>query len=597
MTSTFSPNLALELIGTGDQPGTWGTTTNNNLGTLLEQAISGYTTQAITDGADTVLTMSNGASCTARNMVIELTGALTAARTLIVPNNRKLYFIYNNTSGGFGVTVKTAAGAGVSVRNGQRVALLCNSTNNVVAAVNSLVAPATVVSSGPSTVLQVTQQSGTGTALSVSGTSVISANDATTPALRITQVGDGHALLVEDDTNPDATPFIITKDGYVFIGANTSVANPTPFPAVSQINAFIGQQLTFGGNNTAGPLQYFQKSRLVAGSPTVVTTGDTLGGILFAGWDAGTPTGQMRDSAAITAECTGTIGVNSVPGQLTFNVTPNLGTAYAPQMIINGAGVGIGTTAPSVANAITFNINKSLGGGTAADLYSIVVNNVIQDRTSHAYTSAATFRSLPSTVASAVAPNNLAITNYYHFTAENITLGANTTLAYQVGFTVGALSSATDNVGFVSSIAAGGANANFYAAGTAPNIFNGKVLSRGTGANSGIGYDTGAGSTVTQAGSRTSPVTINAICGKITLFSTTTTAGTFASFTVTNSTVSATDVVIVNFGSGATADRYGLSVTQVSAGSFRIQIHNIAAVTPTAEAPVINFAVIKGVTA
>jgi len=53
MASTYSTNLAIELIGTGEQSGTWGVTTNTNLGTLLEQAISGYVTQAITDGADT----------------------------------------------------------------------------------------------------------------------------------------------------------------------------------------------------------------------------------------------------------------------------------------------------------------------------------------------------------------------------------------------------------------------------------------------------------------------------------------------------------------------------------------------------------------
>ena len=107
MSSTYSTNLAIELIGTGDQAGTWGTTTNTNLGTLIEQAISGYTTQAITDGADTVLVMTSGASATARNMTIECTGALTAARTLIVPANKKLYFIYNNTTGGYAVDRKS----------------------------------------------------------------------------------------------------------------------------------------------------------------------------------------------------------------------------------------------------------------------------------------------------------------------------------------------------------------------------------------------------------------------------------------------------------------------------------------------------------
>ena len=80
MASTYSTNLALELIGTGDQTDTWGTTTNTNLGTLLEQAISGYTTYACTGGTDTI-TIPNGASGTARNMYLELTG--TGGGTLV----------------------------------------------------------------------------------------------------------------------------------------------------------------------------------------------------------------------------------------------------------------------------------------------------------------------------------------------------------------------------------------------------------------------------------------------------------------------------------------------------------------------------------
>jgi len=88
MASTYSTNLALELIATGEQSGTWGVTTNTNLGTLLEQAISGYVTQAITDGsgANTTITIPNGATGVARNMFIEMTGALTFSTTsLIVP--------------------------------------------------------------------------------------------------------------------------------------------------------------------------------------------------------------------------------------------------------------------------------------------------------------------------------------------------------------------------------------------------------------------------------------------------------------------------------------------------------------------------------
>lgn len=136
MASTYSTNLALELIGTGDQSGTWGTTTNTNLGTLIEQAISGYVTQAITDGADTVITIPNGATGIARNMFLELTGALTNNRNLIVPANKKLYFIYNNTTGGYAVTVKVSGLTGVSVPNGAKMLLVSNGTDVVVATNN-----------------------------------------------------------------------------------------------------------------------------------------------------------------------------------------------------------------------------------------------------------------------------------------------------------------------------------------------------------------------------------------------------------------------------------------------------------------------------
>lgn len=134
MASTYSTNLALELIGTGDQSGTWGVTTNTNLGTLIEQAVSGYVTQAITDGsgATTTITIPNGATGVARNMFIEMTGALTFSTTsLIVPANKKLYFIYNNTTGGYAVQVKVSGQTGVSVPNGKKVLLVSNGTDVV----------------------------------------------------------------------------------------------------------------------------------------------------------------------------------------------------------------------------------------------------------------------------------------------------------------------------------------------------------------------------------------------------------------------------------------------------------------------------------
>jgi hypothetical protein len=122
--STYSTNLALELIANGDQSGTWGDTTNTNLGTLIEQAISGYVTQACTGGTDTI-TIPNGTTGVARNMFLELTG--TGGGTLVVPANKKLYFIYNNTS--TAITVKVTGLTGVSVPAGKKTILVSNGTD------------------------------------------------------------------------------------------------------------------------------------------------------------------------------------------------------------------------------------------------------------------------------------------------------------------------------------------------------------------------------------------------------------------------------------------------------------------------------------
>jgi hypothetical protein len=133
MASTYSTNLAIELIANGEQTGTWGSTTNSNLGTLIEQAISGYVTQAVSTGTDTTITIPNGTTGVARNMFIELTGTGGASTNLIVPANKKLYFIYNNTSSGQ-VTVKVSGLTGISVANGTKVVLVSNGTDIVSAA-------------------------------------------------------------------------------------------------------------------------------------------------------------------------------------------------------------------------------------------------------------------------------------------------------------------------------------------------------------------------------------------------------------------------------------------------------------------------------
>jgi hypothetical protein len=128
MASTFSTTLRLELIGDGDQSGIWGQTTNTNLGTLLEQAITGVVDITMTDSNYT-LTNFNGVSDESRNAVLVVGGINAAVRDIITPLVEKLYVVKNNTSGGFAINIRGATGSSVPIPSGATVWVYCDGTD------------------------------------------------------------------------------------------------------------------------------------------------------------------------------------------------------------------------------------------------------------------------------------------------------------------------------------------------------------------------------------------------------------------------------------------------------------------------------------
>lgn len=165
MASTYS-NLKIELIGTGDQSGTWGTTTNTNLGTAIEEAITG-TADVAFSSADVTLTLTNtNTSQTARNLRLNLTGTSGGARNLIVPAIEKQYIINNGLADD--VTVKNSTGTGVAVPAGKSM-IVFNTGSNVVEVVTALATGTVIpVSNG-----------GTGVTSSTGSTSVVLSNSPT----------------------------------------------------------------------------------------------------------------------------------------------------------------------------------------------------------------------------------------------------------------------------------------------------------------------------------------------------------------------------------------------------------------------------------
>lgn len=259
----YSTNLGLIEPIDNEFPGTWGQQVNNGVTELLEQAVSGYTTQTITDGADTVITIPNGSTGVARNMYIECTGALTNNRNLIVPAKRKLYFIYNNTTGGSGyaVTVKVSGLTGVSVPNGRKMLLVCNGTDVVEAVTyfatlgttafscTTLTATSTVTLS-PANANVTISPTGTGT-VTISPATAGTINNV---SLGATTPGNGafNTLTVAGPTIAVNGFYLPAATAIATTGASGTGTTATVTFAVQTLAPTVGSLVTIAGVNPAG---------------------------------------------------------------------------------------------------------------------------------------------------------------------------------------------------------------------------------------------------------------------------------------------------------------------------------------------------------
>ena len=131
MASTYS-DLKIELIGTGDQTGTWGSTTNNNFSVAISEAITGSADVAFSSADVTITLTDSNAAQTARNLRLNLTGTSGGARQLILGSGcqiEKLYLINNGLADA--VTVKNTTGTGIAVPAGKSMFVFNNGTNVV----------------------------------------------------------------------------------------------------------------------------------------------------------------------------------------------------------------------------------------------------------------------------------------------------------------------------------------------------------------------------------------------------------------------------------------------------------------------------------
>lgn len=252
MASTYS-DLKIELIGTGEQSGTWGTTTNNNLSIALSEAITGSADVAFSS-ADVTLTLTNtNAAQTARNLRLNLTGTSGGARQLILGSGcqiEKFYLINNGLADA--VTVKNTSGSGVVVPAGTAMFVFNNGTD----VVNPLsYFSGTLVSSSA------TISGGTINGTAIGGSSAAAGSFTTLAASGNTSVGGtlgvtGNASFTNDlSVNGNTTLGNASGDTITLNAATANVPNNLNFSGTGSIrlpNGTTGER----PSPTAGMIRY-----------------------------------------------------------------------------------------------------------------------------------------------------------------------------------------------------------------------------------------------------------------------------------------------------------------------------------------------------
>jgi hypothetical protein len=127
MASTYTTSLKIQEIGSGEQAGVWGNTTNTNW-TLMEQAVAGVQTITMAN-ANYTLSNLNGTLDEARNAVIVVNGTNSAVYQVVAPLATKTYIVSNQTTGGYAITIGGASGSVITIPNGITILVYCDGTN------------------------------------------------------------------------------------------------------------------------------------------------------------------------------------------------------------------------------------------------------------------------------------------------------------------------------------------------------------------------------------------------------------------------------------------------------------------------------------
>jgi hypothetical protein len=230
MSSTYSTSLRIQLITTGTEDEAWGSPTDNNFGTIIEQAITGVESVSLTNVSTYTLSTANASPDQARNAVLVFTGTPTANCNVVAPSVEKVYIVKNSTSGGYNVNIKTSGGNAVVVPANTSRVVYCDSVNfNTAVDVNNISGNLSVTGSETLTGnLSATTVTVGGIGLS-NGNVIVVGGTMSTSSGNITLTSNSNVVTMNASTGAFAFP------------VGTSVQRPgTPVNGMSRWNTDVG---------------------------------------------------------------------------------------------------------------------------------------------------------------------------------------------------------------------------------------------------------------------------------------------------------------------------------------------------------------------
>lgn len=318
MASTYTGSLRLNKQGTGDNDGTWGTVVNTQLD-LLDDAISGVISKALVAGTNN-LTVINGAADESRNQLVNLTGALAAAASVVMPNVEKVQAFYNGTTGGQTITVRTSnSGNSISIpeatalyvwTDGTTIRALSTPVNYTGSPVyvsiaastgvfNGIVATSASVGTLNATVAvysQLVSASAVNVGASVSVTGTLNV----TNGIRTqTSVSIGSTLNVTGFTSLAGTAFTsdVSVSGSLFVKGSTSISGNLRVVGATTLYSSLGvQNIDCNATVSAdGPVNGTNTCKA-----WLAMDGSGAGAVIRAGFNIGSTTRQGAGNYAIT---------------------------------------------------------------------------------------------------------------------------------------------------------------------------------------------------------------------------------------------------------------------------------------------------------